>query len=295
VQLLAYSLGLGLPCLFAALALDQTQSILRRLQRHMHKIELVSGAFLVTIGLLVASGSLQQLSARFGSSELALAATVFEDQVINLLTGQEDAPVPTRSEASTTPVRRPSTAPTAISANVGQNQAAPPPIDLPVNSSPLGIGSISDLVDSGMATIGTQEGNLAPEFETVTDDGQPIRLSDYRGEVVLVNFWATWCGPCLVEMPEFQAAYEQYQDQGFTVVAVNNLESAAAVRAFREENALSFPLAMDESGAIQSLYGVQRTYPSSFLLDRNGVILLRRAGILTPDELHEALRDLLTA
>ncbi len=291
VLLASYSLGLGLPFFITAFALDRAQTLLRRLQRHMHAIELLSGAFLVGIGILVAGGTLQDLSARFGSSDLALAQTKFEQQVVDALTGQTD----TAGTEVPPNLVMPTAVPGVIRPSGLQNRAESMPVNVPPNGIPPEIASISDLGDGATASLGTETGDLAPDFDTLTDSGQPIRLTDYRGKVVLVNFWATWCGPCLVEMPDLEAVYNRYKDQGFTVIAVNNQESAAAVRAFRDEQKLSFPLALDESGAIQLLYGVQNSYPSSFLLDRDGVILMQRKGILDPDELQTLLSQVMAA
>jgi peroxiredoxin len=148
--------------------------------------------------------------------------------------------------------------------------------------------SIAALAESGGPTIGLDVGQLAPGFETVTDSGQPLRLDDLRGQVVLLNFWATWCGPCRVEMPAFESAFQEHGEAGFTIIAVNNAEPPAAVQSFRQELGLSFPLVMDQSGIIQNLYGV-RMYPSTFLLDRSGAIVARHFGALTEAQLAEML------
>lgn len=106
---------------------------------------------------------------------------------------------------------------------------------------PSAISSIADLA-SNAPIIGTTVGGFAPVFETVNENGLPVRLADLRGQIVLLNFWATWCGPCRIEMPEFEKAYAAYKDEGFTILAINNLETVADVQEFRNEMDVTFPL-----------------------------------------------------
>jgi cytochrome c biogenesis protein CcdA/peroxiredoxin len=259
--LAAYSIGLGVPFVVTALLLDRAQGILRKLQRHMHKIELVSGAFLVLIGLLVASGTLQNLSQVFSSGQFAEMSINIENSVIGSLTGGND-----ESNAQPTAV------PTAVE-SVG------------------GLSSITDAA-AGMTepTSGTNMGDIAPNFQSVNDAGEPIQLSDFRGQVVVLNFWATWCGPCRVEMPEFEKAYQQNNADGFTILAINNQESVEDVLGFREEMGVSFPLIVDESGSIQDQYGV-RSYPSTIILNREGLIIGQHFGPLTAEQIEELVRQ----
>jgi cytochrome c-type biogenesis protein len=259
VLLSAYSLGLGVPFLLTALMLDQTQGVLRRLQRHMRMIELASGAFLILIGLMVASGRLQDLSAQF-AGDFAEFSIGLEEQVVDLVGG----------ETSTTPLTgaiQPLAAEAAPELAVGE--PAPP-------------------------KVGLEVGNLAPDFQTVTDSGEPVVLFDLRGQVVLLNFWATWCGPCRVEMPEFQQQYDTRAGDGFTILAVNSGESVNTVRDFRAEFGLTFPLAMDESTAIQIQYGLF-SYPTTLLLDREGVIVARHFGPLTTEQIDQMLDSVLSS
>lgn len=113
-----------------------------------------------------------------------------------------------------------------------------------------------------------------------------------RGSWRWVNFWATWCAPCRVEMPAFEAAFQRHGDTDFTVLAVNNAESAAAVQAFRQELDLSFPLLVDLDGAVQYRYGI-KLYPSTFLIDADGAIIARHFGALTEAQLDSMLASAL--
>ncbi len=279
VLLGVYSLGLGLPFLLTALLLDGAQGILRSMQRHMHKIEVISGAFLILIGIAVASGELQSLSATFASGEFAQAATNLESSVIESLTGESVASgsrtVEEDTSAGLTFIETGAIGGTDDTI-VGLGSSRSSPLE--------SIEEAAQAVDT--AKVGTDIGNLAPEFETTTDRGDTISLSGLRGQVVLLNFWATWCGPCRLEMPEFQKTYESLADDGFTVVAVNNRETVEEVIGFREEYRLTFPLAMDEQGEIQDIYGVMM-YPSTYVIGRDGRIIARHFGALTTAQLQE--------
>lgn len=138
-------------------------------------------------------------------------------------------------------------------------------------------------------------GRLAPDFTLKTLDGQTVTLSELRGRPVLINFWASWCGPCRLEMPHLQAAYEQYQDKGFTVIAVDVKfdEGPEAVRAFIDELGLTFLVVKDETGAVEiDKYNVLG-YPTSVFIDRDGVIQYVHRGPMTKDFIEDKLKDIL--
>ena len=130
---------------------------------------------------------------------------------------------------------------------------------------------------AGVSTAGKipapQEGFLAPDFTLERLDGEEIRLSDLRGKVVLLNFWATWCPPCRSEMPAFQEAYVDYEEEGFVILAVNatRQDTPEKVVDFIAEYGLSFPIVLDETGEVNQLYLVQ-SLPTSFFIDEEGII-----------------------
>lgn len=118
-----------------------------------------------------------------------------------------------------------------------------------------------------------QAGFLAPDFTLETLEGESITLSDLRGQVVLVNFWATWCPPCKAEMPAFEQAYTDYAAEGFVILAVNAIQqdSVDAIEAFRATNSLTFPILLDTDSDINRAYQV-RSLPTSFFVGKDGII-----------------------
>lgn len=130
---------------------------------------------------------------------------------------------------------------------------------------------------SGTSTAGMipapQQGFLAPDFELRTTTGETIRLSDLRGQPVLINLWATWCGPCRAEMPTIEKIYNAYKDDGLVVLAVNMTytDTASNIVPFIEEYELTFPVLLDTNYSVGSAYQL-RSLPSSFFIDRDGII-----------------------
>jgi peroxiredoxin len=111
----------------------------------------------------------------------------------------------------------------------------------------------------------------APDFALPQLDGTPLELRDLRGQVVLINVWATWCPPCRAEMPAIQQAYAEYRDRGFIVLAINQREDADAITSFLEQHQLTFPILLDRDGQASAAYQAS-ALPSSFFVDRRGVI-----------------------
>jgi peroxiredoxin len=130
---------------------------------------------------------------------------------------------------------------------------------------------------SGTSTAGKipapQAGFLAPDFELKTPEGETIRLADLRGQPVLVNLWATWCPPCRAEMQTLETVYNDYKDQGFTVLAVNmtSQDDPREIAPFVEQRGLTYPILLDENGAVSKAYQM-KSLPSSFFINRDGTI-----------------------
>jgi peroxiredoxin len=127
-------------------------------------------------------------------------------------------------------------------------------------------------------TLRSRTPSLAPDFAVPDLAGQAVRLSAYRGQVVLVNLWTTWCPPCRDEMPSMERLHARLKDRGFVLLAVSQDEGGVAVvRPFVEQLKLSFPILVDAQGEVGRKYGVWG-YPESFLVDREGRIVERIIG-----------------
>ena len=132
----------------------------------------------------------------------------------------------------------------------------------------------------------------APELTLNRLDGQAESLSEYRGQVVLVNNWATWCPPCKAEMPDLQAYYAAHKDEGFTIVAISAADAESDVRTFAQQYQLSFPIWLDPQNLALAAFRNQ-SLPNSYVVDREGVVRLAWTGGITRDILEEYLAPLL--
>lgn len=126
---------------------------------------------------------------------------------------------------------------------------------------------------------GSNVGDPAPDFRLQNLAGEEVSLSDFRGRPVLINFWATWCGPCRDEMPFIQGVFEdkEWSDQGLVILAVNLGEAPAKVGEFMEEYGLTFPVLLDARQDAAKAYNV-RGIPATFFIDKNGIIKDRQIG-----------------
>lgn len=137
-----------------------------------------------------------------------------------------------------------------------------------------------------------QQGGTVTDFTIGSLDNGQISLADYEGEVIIMNFWATWCPPCRAEMPGLNRFYETYKDEGLVVLAVNEEESAEQVRPFIEANAFTFPVLLDTEGGVAQQYST-RSFPTTFIIDREGVIQHVQTGEISEDELARIVLPLL--
>lgn len=134
-------------------------------------------------------------------------------------------------------------------------------------------------------------GAPAPDFRLQSLDGTDVKLSEYRGQVVLVNFWATWCGPCKAEMPLFEDRYTTYRDSGLEILAVNVGESPDDIRPFVEDFGLGFAILLDPDLQVHDLYRVLG-YPTTIAIDRDGNVTDVHVGSWLDEQLDAVLRDL---
>ncbi|MCA9881342.1 MAG: redoxin domain-containing protein [Anaerolineae bacterium] len=396
VSLAAYSLGLGIPFMLTALLLERAQGILRRLQKHMRIIEVVSGSFLIFIGVLVASGQLQSLSTTLSTGSFSdftfrveectigfaegklqfehlgscyggeleaiavnqglfgeMSADVNQRQYIlhidaediseplaldvemarlenitpaavlygpsgdvlaegDVLIQTEDdryrilSGVPVQQSglyrlviSNTLPLTEEDDAKYQIRFVESLDSSEPSETEQS-SDSPLtdiaseGVNSIEALAEQSDALEGLEIGNTAPNFTITTIGGETVALEDLRGHTVLLNFWGTWCGPCRREMPEFQALYEEYADQGFTILALAVNDKEEDVLAFQEEFELTFPLALDNDDVVNKLYEIS-SQPSTILIDADGIIQFQSFGIVTLSQIEPVIESTLNS
>lgn len=128
-------------------------------------------------------------------------------------------------------------------------------------------------VISNWNAIAPRSGFSAPEIELETPSGEPVKLSDLKGKSIVLNFWASWCPPCRVEMPALQNIYSEYQEQDVVVLGINSTYNDSMTKAieFVQLNQLSFPILLDTSGTASKDYQVN-SLPTTYFVDPNGVI-----------------------
>lgn len=134
-------------------------------------------------------------------------------------------------------------------------------------------------------------GQSAPDFTLPRLDGDgQLSLTDYQGKVVLVDFWASWCGPCRLSLPRYDELYQEFGDQGFVVVAINLDEDLSEAERFMTQYPVSYPMVRDAEGVVPTQYGLT-VMPTAWLLDSEGQIVWVHAGFRRGDE--EQLREIL--
>jgi len=123
-----------------------------------------------------------------------------------------------------------------------------------------------------------QIGELAPDFNLPLVGGGEVRLSDLRGKVVMINFWATWCPPCKAEMPSMERLYARFKNSGFEILAINaEVDGLEILPEFLQKHGHSFPVPVDTEGEVQVDFGVFR-FPESFIIDRDGRLVEHIVG-----------------
>jgi thiol-disulfide isomerase/thioredoxin len=138
---------------------------------------------------------------------------------------------------------------------------------------------------SGQRGVGPSVGLLAPNFDVSNLDGQRVQLADYRGRPVILNFWASWCGPCIAEMPDLEAVMERFAEEGLVVFALNAAERFEAAYYFIREIGVSLTaFGLDPTADVIRLYRVHGL-PASFFIDRDGVITSLQLGQMTEEQI----------
>jgi peroxiredoxin len=131
--------------------------------------------------------------------------------------------------------------------------------------------------DSSTVKVGNRIGFTAPDFTLPTTDNKEFKLSDYRGKPVILNFWASWCGPCRYEVPAFKSFYEKYGNEGVSIIAVNTQDNPDSALAYAKSDGLKFTIPVDPQGKVANLYNV-RGLPTTYFIDENGIITSIKIG-----------------
>ena len=155
----------------------------------------------------------------------------------------------------------------------------------------IGVVALAESLNPTGEAPAAEVGRAAPAFRLRSLDGSVAELTDFRGRYVLLNFWASWCGPCRGETPALQAFFER-QSPGLVVVGVNQQETAATAQEFTDQFAVTYPIALDADGQVSGAYRVSTGLPVSFLIDPDGVIQRVHLGALTDRDLAEVAAEL---
>jgi thiol-disulfide isomerase/thioredoxin len=137
-------------------------------------------------------------------------------------------------------------------------------------------------------------GSLAPAFVIVAPDGAEIDSADLHGKVVILNFWATWCGPCRIEMPEFEAAYQDQRDNGLEVFSVEIRASGSPEESeqFLREVGVTFPNIRDEEALMENAFIKRPAWPTTIIIDRDGIVHHVQVGPITAEIIDEKMNEL---
>jgi len=134
----------------------------------------------------------------------------------------------------------------------------------------------------------------APDFTLKSNRGTNVKLSEHRGQVIMINFWASWCAPCRKEMPLLEELYQRYKDGGFTLLGVNVEEDSSAAKDLLKEIEVSFPILFDSKNSVSQLYNVE-AMPSTIIVDRDGNMRFIHKGYQPgyEDEYQKQVRELI--
>lgn len=152
----------------------------------------------------------------------------------------------------------------------------------------LAVAAVAACEPTGSAETGA----VAPELAALDLDDAAVRLDALRGKVVLVNFWLADCGPCLIEMPQFETVYRQYQPDGFEIIAVNMGQDSETVRNTWRRLNVTYPLVTDPLRITTARYAVEAA-PTSFLIDRQGIVRERIDAPMTRADLARRVAEIL--
>jgi peroxiredoxin len=137
-----------------------------------------------------------------------------------------------------------------------------------------------------------QVGSPMSDFTLSDLSGKQVRLSDFRGRPVLINAWATWCPPCRAEMPDLYKLYQDHQQDGFVVLAINSGEGSKQVKDFIQQSGFMFPVLLDPDNTLLDALGI-RNLPTSIVVGQDGIVRAMHVGMLTPAAIQSTIVPLL--
>jgi len=258
ILLLAYSLGLGVPFVLCALLIDRLKAAFDWIKRHYDAVNRVCGVFLILVGVLMMTGWYNRLPSMLGS----VGAPSIQ------ATAEPAAPEPTAAEPTATPAAETATAEPSVTEAPAQ---AP---------------------EKKREAAGPVMRNMAKDFTVYDDAGNAVRLSDYRGKPVVVNFFASWCGPCKMEMPYFEACYQEYGEQvQFLMVnlcAFGN-DTKDKAKAMIAEGGYTFPVLFDTEGDAALGYAI-RSMPTTIFVSAKGELKGQRIGAMDEQTLRATVQ-----
>ena len=152
-------------------------------------------------------------------------------------------------------------------------------------------GTAANAAEGGQ-TCDAEAGKGRLDFVVNDMHKAPLKLADYKGKVVLLNFWATWCGPCKEEIPDFVKIYDQYKDKGFVILGVSVDDSPEQLQAFMKEYGMNYPV-LQMTPEFEDAFGPFYGYPTSFVVARDGTICLKHLGPLTHAQAEQEIKSLL--
>jgi cytochrome c biogenesis protein CcmG/thiol:disulfide interchange protein DsbE len=145
----------------------------------------------------------------------------------------------------------------------------------------------------GFFTCATAQQQKAANFSLKSADGTSYRLSKYKGKVVVINFWATWCGPCRQEIPDFIEAYKKYKKKGLEIIGISlDQDGWTKVIPYVKESNINYPVVLGDEQVVQNYGGID-AIPTTFIVDRKGNIVARQTGIMSLRQLEAKLKPLL--